>query len=498
MFGKIKLLINRLGKKMISATNSVIDVSEKRYIELKISAWKASSIRTSQIKGEMYYKGLHDIIKRKRQVIGEDGDLVEVKNLPNHRIIDNQFCKMVDQKKNYLLSQAIVFNSKNKQYNDALQEVFDKTFMKLVKDIGLDSITGGIAWLHPYYDEEGNFKFKKFPAYEILPFWDNKEHTKLKFAVRYYVEEKEGSTSNEVVEKVEVYTPSGIFYYTMLNNTLFPDPKIPHRNYLTLESEELEQGYNWDRVPLIPFKSNSFEIPLINRCKSIQDAINVIMSDFVNGMEENAGGNSILVLQNYDGENLGEFRNKLATYRAVKVRTTDSAKGGVDKLEIEVNATNYESVLKLLKRQLIENCRGFDAKDDRMTSNPNQMNIKSMYSDVDLDARDMEVEFEASFDSLLWFVNQHLANMNVGNFENEDVNIIFNKDSVVNETEVLQSLVQAGVRISNKTLLKQVPFIDSIDDEIKQLKLEEEEQLNPYNDKLPLNGDKNDNLQDNK
>lgn len=495
MFDKFKLLINRLGKKMVSATNSVIDVSEKRYIELKISAWKASHQRTNQIKGEMYYKGLHDIIKRKRQVIGPDGDLIDIDNLPNNRIVDNQFCKMVDQKKSYLLGQPVIFNSENEQYNEVLQEVFDKGFMKTIKDVGLDSITSGIAWIHPYYDEEGNFKFKKFPAYEILPFWANKEHTKLKFAVRYYLEEKEGSTYNDVVEKVEIYTPMGVFYYTLLNNTLFPDPKTPHRSYLTIESEELEQGYNWTKVPLIPFKSNSFEIPLINRCKSIQDAINTIMSDFVNSMEENAGGNSIIVLENYDGENLGEFREKLSTYRAVKVRSTDGSHGDVRKLEIEVNATNYETVLKELKRQLIENCRGFDAKDDRMSNNPNQMNIKSMYSDIDLDANDMQTEFEASFNDLLWFVNQHLANTGSGNFESEKVEIIFNRETIINQTEVLGSLVQAGVRIPNKLLLKEVPFIDDVDEAVELLEEEEQKQLDVYGGAFPNNnvGDANGN-----
>ena len=36
---------------------------------------------------------------------------------------------------------------------------------------------------------------------------------------------------------------------------------------------------------------------------------------------------------------------------------------------------------------------GYDAKDDRLSGNPNQMNIQSMYSDIDLDANDMETEF---------------------------------------------------------------------------------------------------------
>ncbi len=282
----------------------------------------------------------------------------------------------------------------------------------------------------------------------------------------------------------------GIFYYELINNSLFPDPKTPHRDYLTIESEEGEQGYNWTRVPLVPFKFNSFEMPLINRCKSIQDAINLIMSDFVNGMQENAGGNSIIVLNNYDGENLGEFRQKLSQYRAVKVRTTDSAKGGVETLTVEVNATNYEVILKALKRQLIENCRGFDAKDERMGGNPNQMNIKSMYTDIDLDAHDMEAEYQASFEDLLWFVDQHFTNTGVGSFENEEVEVIFNRDTIVNETEVMTMLTSAGVRIPNEILLQQVPFVDDVERAKELLKEEQEESLDIYGGALPTNGNK--------
>lgn len=461
--------------------------TEKDYIEYKINTWKHSKERQAQITSELYYKGIHDIIKRRRQVIGANGALTEVNNLPNNCIVDNQYSKMVDQKKNYLLGQPIAFNAENKQYTDVLQEVFNKEFDKIIKDIGQDAIIGGLAWLHPYYDEEGNFKFKRFPAYEILPFWANKEHTKLKFAVRYYLEEKRNSKNEEIIEKVELYTPEGIFYYDMKNGNLTLNEDDPHKDYLTLESEEIEQGFNWERIPLIPFKCNNFEIPLLNKCKSIQDAINLMNSDFVNIMAENAGGSSILVLKNYDGEKLDDFRKKLIELRAIKVRSTASGgDGGVDTLDVEVNAVNYETILKLLKRQLIENCRGYDAKDERLGGSPNQMNIKSMYSDLDLDAKEMETEFEASFKSLFWFVNQHLINTGKGNFENEDIDIIFNKDSVVNETEVLNSLIQAGVRIPNKLLLQQVPFIDDINEAEKLLKEEQEQELDIYNGSVPM------------
>ena len=81
-----------------------------------------------------------------------------------------------------------------------------------------------------------------------------------------------------------------------------------------------------DKIPVISFKYNHKEIPLIKMVKTLQDGLNLIESNFQNQMEEDAR-NTILILKNYDGENLGEFRHNLATYGAIKVRTESGADG---------------------------------------------------------------------------------------------------------------------------------------------------------------------------
>lgn len=72
-----------------------------------------------------YYKGEHDILTRKREAIGEGGQKVEVKNLPNNRIVDNAFAKVVDQKTNYLFGKPITITSEDDAYNDHLQALLN-------------------------------------------------------------------------------------------------------------------------------------------------------------------------------------------------------------------------------------------------------------------------------------------------------------------------------------------------------------------------------------
>lgn len=441
-----------------------------RFYELELQRWLASPERLAMINGDRYYMGKHDILQRKRTAIGENGDLIDLPNLPNNKIVNNLYGKVVDQKCNYLLSKPLTFESGNDAYDLQLKNIFNNDFLRRLKNSGIDAINGGLSWIYPYYDDKGNFCFQSFRSYEILPFWKDAEHTELESALRYYhVKGWEGSQP-KIIKKVEIFTAEGIERYVLEGTKLIADVEEPFGYYARIG----EQGFTWDRIPLIAFKCNGREIPLLNKCKGLQDAYNAMISDFTNTMQEDCR-NTILVIKNYDGQNLGEFRKNLATYGAVKVKTVDGAEGGVDTLTVEVNKDNYESILQLLKKAIIENCMAYDAKDDRIGSNANMVNIKSMYSDIDIDADNMEAEYKAGFDQLLFFVNSYLATTGKGSYFETPVKITFNRDIMINETEVIDSLVKLGVQLPNEILVGQVPFVDDVKSVMDMLEKEKEE-----------------------
>lgn len=453
-------------------------MNDREFLEREIERWKCSPQRIMQIKGHLYYDNEHDILMRKRMVIGEGGRLQAVNNLPNNRIIDNQYAKMVNQKANYLLGQPFVIEGENTEYTELLKHIFNKRFMKVLKNGGKAALNGGISWLHPYYTEEGKLAFRMFPGYEILPEWKDSEHTILDFAVRLYLVEGYEGTTPKIIEKVEIYDLKGVHKFVLDGGTLVPDVDADNRGfefpYVTvIDGSGTPAVLNWQKIPLIPLKYNESETPLIKKVKTLQDGINAMLSDFENNMQEDSR-NTILILKNYDGQDLGEFRRNLAVYGAVKVRYDGETKGGVETLEITVNAENYKVILEIFKKALIENAMGYDAKDDRLSGNPNQMNIQSMYSDIDLDANDMETELQAAFEEILWFVNVHLANTGHGDFENEDVTVIFNRDMMMDEGQIIENIKNSVGILSNQTLVAQHPWIDDAVDELK--KIEEEEQ----------------------
>lgn len=452
-------------------------VDDRAFLEREIQKFIKSPARKRMIDGDLYYDYEHAIKGKHRWVIGEGGSMRIDESLPNNRFIDNQYADMVDQKNNYLLARPLTFKTENTQYADMLKLVFNKGFHRLLKNIGKDAYNGGIAWLYPYYDEQNVFKFKRFHPWEVLPFWKDDEHTELDFAARiYYVETYEGDVEKTVTH-VDVYDTQGIHKFILDGTSLVPDYST---YYFELKTDDEIIPYNWDRVPLIPFKVSNTETPLLKKCKSLQDGINEILSNFGDGMQENASGNSILIIKNYDGTDLGQFRHNLSQYKAVKVRTVDGADGGIDSLQIEVNCENYKTILAELRKALIKNCKGYDVEELKSQGSPNEMTIKSVYSAIDLDANEIETEFQASFEQLLWFVNMHFINTGVGDFTTEEVEVIFNRDMMVNESQIITDINNSAAILSKKTCIAQHPYVVDVEAELEQIKSEQEEAMEQF------------------
>ena len=453
----------------IIETGAGASASTKDVIEMELLKWKDGEKRRRMIDGSRYYTGKQDILDKRRTTIDANGHKTTLEGIPNSIVVDNQYKKMVDQKVNYLFGKPVTFECDNDALHDALMSIFNMRFNRTLRLLAKDCYNCGIGWLFLYINERGELSFKLLPPQEVLPFWKDEEHTELDLAVRLYEMEVYEGRKKSIVECVEVYGPDGIGYYTLESGKLVEDVTKEHAPYLTYtDAQGRQTGYNWLRIPLIPFKYNVEELPLLVHVKSIQDAINTILSNFEDNMLQDQY-NSIYVLVNYDGENLAQFRHNVNAYGAVKVRSVNGIQGDVKTLSVQVNSSNYTVILEELKKAMIENAMGYDAKDDRLGGNANQMNIQSMYSDIDLDANTIETEFQASFEDILWFVKNYISLSGGGDYTDERVKVVFNRDMLMNEQEIMQTLLSAGLTLSQETLINQVPFITDAKSELRRV-----------------------------
>ncbi|MCL1867217.1 MAG: phage portal protein, partial [Oscillospiraceae bacterium] len=182
--------------------------ANREFVEREIERFKCSGRRHHMLGGEDYFAGRHDILHRKRMGIGENGLLEEVGNLPDNKVVDNQYRKLVNQKTNYLLGKPNTFrvdgDDSATNFGEYLSGLFDRRFMRLMKNVCKDVYNHGICWLYPCF-KDGSLAFKRVKGYEMIPGWRDAEHTELDYAVRVYEMVDYSDNREVIVEKVEVF-----------------------------------------------------------------------------------------------------------------------------------------------------------------------------------------------------------------------------------------------------------------------------------------------------
>ncbi|MBU3193478.1 phage portal protein [Clostridium algidicarnis] len=456
-----------IDKILRNGANSVMSLEE--IIQEEIKEWNSSQARQLMLDGQRYYKGDADILKRKRMAIGEGGELEEVKNLANNKLIHNFVRKLADQKVGYLLSKPLSIQTENETYKDTLDNVFNKSFMRLLKNLGKDAINKGIAWAQIYYNEEGQLRFKRLPSEEIIPLWKDSEHTKLDALIRVYeIITYEGKTK-KTVKKVEYWDTIQVLRFVEYEGKLIPDVEAPEDtgHFSMVDDKGKKQSFTWSKVPFVYFKYNDEEQPLIKFIKSLVDDYDRNKSDNSNNLEDLP--NSIYVLKDYDGTDLGEFRRNMGLYRAVKV----TGDGGVETRNLEINVEAYKTHIDQDRKDIYEFGRGVDTQSDKFGNSPSGIALKFLYNDLDLDCNIIETEFQASLEYLLWFINQHLINTGQGDYTGENIEFIFNRDTLINETDSIDNCQNSVGIISDETIVSNHPW--STKDELDKIKKQKEE-----------------------
>lgn len=447
-------------------------MSTEEILLTEILDWQINPKRQQMLVGQRYYENRNDILKRRRMVIGEGGTLWEDSNLANTRIAHAFAKKLVDQKCQYLLGNPMAIRSGCEDLNSIVNEIFDKQMLRRLGNLCKESINKGIAWLQVYINGEGRLDFMKIPSEEVIPLWQDGEKRHLQGAIRVYtVLEYIGKEPVKTV-KVEYWTADGVRYYRMEkddsrrhkpNYSLVPDPDMKQKFVdLKLKNDApfphfmngKKCGY-WGRVPFVAFRYNEEELPLITFIKGLIDDYDLLKSDDSNTILDNP--NSVLVIRNYDGTDLGEFRRNLAAYRAVKV----SDSGGLESIGTDINTANINEHLGMVRKDLFEMGGGVDTQNNH-TGNTSGEYLKYLYADLDLDCNGIEREFQSSLEQLLYFICKYYQLLTEVDYSGEKVDFLFNRDIIINETEAINNCVNSIGILSDKTILANHPWVTDL------------------------------------
>ncbi|MDR6880369.1 phage portal protein [Bacillus sp. 3255] len=397
--------------------------------------------------------------------IGEGGASIEANNLANNKLPHGFIRKLVDQKVGYLLSKALSIQTENTAYEDLLKDFFNKSFLRLLQSVGREAINKGKAWVHIYYSPTGKLSLKRIPSEECIPLWRDAAHTELDALIRVYeVEVYEGKTK-KVIKKIEFWDTAGVKRFVLDGVGMTPDIEAGDSgtHFTLVEGEDKQVPLNWERVPFVCFKYHEDELTLVKFVQALVDDYDRKKSDNSNNLDDLP--NSVYVIKNYDGQDLGEFRRNLSVFRAVKVMDD----GAVETQSLDIDTEAYKTHQEMNRKDIYEFGRGVDTQSDKFGNSPSGIALKFLYQDLDLDANDIETEFQASLEQLRWFIDTHLANSGLGDFSEESVDFILNRDILINEMDTITNAKNSVGVISEETIVANHPWVTNAQDEMKRL-----------------------------
>lgn len=416
---------------------------------------------------------IREFLTSKKRQLMIDGDLYYINEPPDINMPHAFMSNMIDEKVQYLVGNEpiITSNINDSQYLQNVLETISDTLLYKLNELSTEASNKGIAWEQIYF-EDNHFKRMIIPSEEVVPIWTDNSHTELKWLVRVYDIEEYNGASKKTVTKAEIYDNEKTYYYIYESGRL----RLDSERYLKLEDGQ-EFGhftindvqYSMGKIPFVWCKNNSKELPdlkfvkdLIDKYCDNRERMDNLLEDFKN---------FLVIIRNYDGsQESTDSLDDMLKKRRVWVDTD----GGVELVSPTIDTTASESHNNTLKDDIILFGRSVDRNKMVSGQAPSGVALKTLYSGLDLKCNKLDVEIKNYFSRLLYFVDQYLRLIGKhSKSEKEVITLILNRDVTMNESDVIKDCQNSMGVISNKTIIKNHPWVTDIEDEMGQIEAEQ-------------------------
>lgn len=414
-------------------------------------------------KAERYYCKKNDILKRERK---RNTDNTPLRNADN-RIPSNLYNVLVNQKASYLFTAPPTFDVGNKAANKKIVTILGDSYFKVCKSLCVKASNCVVAWLHYWEDEKGAFKYAVVDSKQIIPIFTDDLEKELSGLLRMYDKTEE---DGKVYNIYEYWDREYCYLFRKRNKSPVNDLKVYAGFQMSGDISDIFEESNtlphdFGEVPFVPFYNNEEMGNDLNDIKELIDTYDKVYSDFVNDLEDIQ--EVIFVLSGYDGEKLAPFLENIKKYKAIKVNGEDN--GSVNTLTIEIPVEARKEMLAITRKSIFEQGMGIDP-DPQNFGNSSGVALSYLYSLLELKAGLMETEFRTGFARLVRAICRH------SDIQADVINQTWTRTSVSNAAEQAAIAKDSVGVISNKTIVKNHPWVEDPEKELEQLEAEEREE----------------------
>ena len=310
-----------------------------------------------------------------------------------------------------------------------------------------------------YLDSNKKLKFTKINPQNVILIFSNEIDGELLYVIRFWNETN--ILNNKDTMNVELYTDKDIKIFKQQNGSL--------------ELTETKEHY-FKICPVIPYYNNEDKTGDSECVQKLIDCYDGSISDSQNFFNEL--NDSYLVIYNSDLDD--ETIRKMKSNRIFAVDSADT--GGNAKIEwLTRDGKGSES--ENFKNRIVDDILTFSFVKDLQQATKSHISAESTKMGL-MGVEQLCVEKETYFRTALLKRMEIICNVYnlFGNdFNIDDVKITFVRNIPQNIGAISDTISKLKDTVSTKTLLSQIPFVQSVDDELKQL---EEEKKNNYHNEI--------------
>lgn len=425
---------------------------DKRIIRQLIS--KHISMVDRLKKNMAYYEGKHKILEDTKR---------------ENKLVCNHAKDISDTASSYFIGNPVTYKSEQdiKDLIDALEAAgADETD----GDNGLDLSIYGLAYEYVYVKENENDLLIKnlSPENTFMVKDDSIEENEL-FAVYYYIRKDDSGMSQEHY-MATILTPNYKYELDIQNSDV---PQM---------TTELPVEHFLGEIPIVEYLNNKLAIGDFELQIPLIDAYNALMSDRITDKEQFIDAILAIygtLLSDEDEEdteeedqNIKKAKDRLKKYKIMELpdtakaeyltRTFDESGVEILKKAIEQDIHKFSHIPCMSDESFGGNVSGV-AMEFKLLGMENITKIKTRYYKKGLRKR------------LRLFCNY--LGLHGKNVDPKGITMTFTRALPKNLLEISQIVSNLWGKVSRKTLLSQVPFVDDVDEELRAVEKEEQENL---------------------
>ncbi len=325
-------------------------------------------------------------------------------------------------------------------------------------NLAMDCSIYGMAYELLYLNDNKQLNFSRINPETVIPIYSNEIDGELLYAIRFW--EDTDILTDKTTTNVELYSNEDIKIFKEVNKAL------------TLK--EVKKHY-FKMCPINIFKNNKEMTSDGQPIQKLVDCYDFATSDSLNNFD--SINNAYLCIYN-SGFLSDEDLNRMKSNRIFAI---DSGDGSQSKVEY-ITKNNADMESEVFKQRVENDWKRFSYVADLESISKSHVSATSIRNGsfgVESITTLKENQFRTSLMRRLQIIC-NVYNLFGANYNTENIKLIFLRNIPQDLGNIADVMSKMTGIISNKTILQNIPFVQNVDEELKQL--EEEKKLNYHNE----------------